>query len=276
VAAKQSITVDYLVAETFDGVTNAPEVTLGETPTDPDSQIYQPGTAEALGLIDPDLGLGGSIGPRCISQLVVGWTGDPGPPGSGIWISSIFQGAPVRLLQIADLAGQNSYVRIEAPFVIPQGAVLEIDVPGVQFTGSSGVRITADAPQDVCELLALLQIAEGGGVTPPGSGCPCLVYDAQVATQGQVFPLTPGTIRLFNAAALQNGDMTLQMPPPTTDNQQVAVKEIGVSTVEVTIDGNGSQVELPGFPAAPFGPVSLPRAFWLWQYDAKNGIWRLR
>lgn len=170
-SSKQSVTVDYRVTSAFDGLTPAPEVELGATSTDADSQIYEPAPVERLGVIDPDLGMGGSIGPRCLTQILISWGGQVAPPGSSLDVGVVFGDQVSAVRQIADLSGMTSYLNITRPVVIPQGGVLIVNLPGLQVgSDDAGVRITAEAPRDACELLALAAIP-GGGNGGGSQGC---------------------------------------------------------------------------------------------------------
>jgi len=272
-ASKQSITVDYLVAGQLDGITAAPVVELGVTATDPDSQIYAPGEAPDLGVIDPDLEVGGSIGPRCITQLLVDIADGSAAAGAAVTVEAEVGDEYLPLFKVGDITAGG--LAILTPFIVPQGAVLRLT--GVQ-AGSEPVlvRVTTDTPEDPC-LIATLLAAAGDGDGDGDGDCPCLTYDEEIADQGQEYELNVGKIRLYDASALQPGDMTLLFPAMAEDNQQVAIKEIGNSTVPVTCDGNGPPIELPTSPPVfPGGSVTTPRGFWLWQYDQANDVWRLR
>jgi len=169
-ARGQSLTVDYLVAGSLDGTTTAPEVQLGQggTPFDASAQIYQPAPVEDLGLIDPDLGAGGSIGPRCIGQLLVDLRGEVAPPGSRVIVAAQRGTELVELEEVLDLSGETTAFKGTA-FVVPQGAVLLLVGP---TAGAEPilVRVSIETPSDPCLLLVALAAAKGSGLIVLGDG----------------------------------------------------------------------------------------------------------
>jgi hypothetical protein len=182
-ASKQSITVDYIVRGSLDGVTPAPRVVLGSTRIGQDDQIYQV-EVENLGLIDPDLGFGGSIGPRCLTQLGVDFGGII-PTGG--FLSVLFI-APDRQFPIGTLftfAGQPS-VGTLSPILVPQGSGLILD--GVTAGANPIlVRVTIEVPDDPCTLGALL--ASAGDPGPgPAPCCPPSFAPPEIDTGGQSLP----------------------------------------------------------------------------------------
>jgi parallel beta-helix repeat protein len=160
----QSLTVDYLVSGALDGSTPAPEVSRSPddaTPFDKDAQIYEPKPVEQLGVVDPDLGFGGSIGPRCIGQLLVDLRGEVAAAGAKVYVAAQKGDELIELYSVLDLAGVSVGVAA-VPFVIPQGGVLVLQ------GASAGaepilIRLSIETPEDPCQLLAALAIAQGEG-----------------------------------------------------------------------------------------------------------------
>lgn len=153
--------MDYEAPAGFDGVTPAPEVELGLTPTDGDSQVYQPPAEDGfLGVIDPDLGFGGSVGPRCISQLVVEVGDGTLGPDPKVTVEAERDGEFMELYEVGVIT-TSGLVVARAPFIVPQGAVIRIF--GVD-AGSEPcrVRMTSSLPADVCQLEAVLGLGSGG------------------------------------------------------------------------------------------------------------------
>lgn len=171
----QSLTIDYVVPGLFDGDTPAPVVDIDvDTPTakEPNSQIYVPAVENNLGLIDPDLGIGGSIGPRAITQLLLDFGADVGASGDRVCIlAEMRDGTFVKVKDVLDLTGLSSAF-LPAPVVVPQGGLLQI-------TGPSGTcRLSVESPKDTAGLLTDLAIldsqspmvAGGIGYSVPNAG----------------------------------------------------------------------------------------------------------
>lgn len=169
----QSLTVDYLVTGALDGSTPAPVVRdelPDVTPRDPHTQIYKPDAVPLLGLIDPDLAAGGSVGPRCISQLVVDLAGEVAPAGARVTAVGQRGSETYELFEVLDLAGKTSD-SLAVPVVVPQGASLQLEGVSAGPAGIS-VRVSIDTPQNPAELRALLDFArEVGALKKDEKGC---------------------------------------------------------------------------------------------------------
>jgi len=272
VGAKQSITVDYLVTGTFDGVTPAPEIELGGTSTDDQSQIYQADQSEALGVIDPDLQDGGSIGPRCITQfLVLIPTGSTVDPGARVTVEAERDGEYLELFEVTTLAVGGAVVL--RPFIVPQGAVIRI--AGVQAGSEDiGVRVTTDVVSDPCKIQTL--VAATGGEGP--SGGPCCPPDLTVAgVEGVTPPVTSPTrlaeINLTEAEPTAilvlfgtnfDADTAVQLigpptppgpntlPPPTVQEIQRTLPS-GTNAGLIVLEITGTQFPGPGEDAQGWG-----------------------
>lgn len=198
-ASKQSVTIDYIVTGELDGVTPAPEVTPGLTPVDPDNQIYQIAT-ENLGVIDPDLGIGGSIGPRCLTLLGFLFGGVI-PTGGGAQLGAVFGDDILPLGQVLPFGPEPSAGTF-GPIFVPQGGVILVD--GVQAgTNPIVVRITVDVPTDPCELLALIEIAgqDGGDAIPPGID-PATFVGGPGATLGEMLNRMASLLAILNGGPI--------------------------------------------------------------------------
>lgn len=149
----QSVTVDYRT-DALDGDTPAPVVQPGVTTFDVESQIYRPPTQDAVGLIDPDLSEGGSIGPRAISQLMVALGSGVAPVGARVTVVARMDTGLVELAEVLNLEGLS--VAYADPFVVPQGASLRLE--GVTSAGTL-VRLTTDVTDDVCRVEAAIASA---------------------------------------------------------------------------------------------------------------------
>jgi len=160
--AVQSLTVDYLASGSLDGSTPAPRVTRGNsgTPFSLTAQIYQPLEVANIGTIDPDLGAGGSTGPRYISQFLVDLAGVVAPGGARVVVAAQRGDTLVELEEVLDLAGKS--VAFAAPFIVPQGAVIVL-------TGVAAgpdpilVRVSIDNPADPALVSATLAASQPAG-----------------------------------------------------------------------------------------------------------------
>jgi hypothetical protein len=207
----QSLTVDYLVSGSLDGSTPAPVVSRNgpnSTPFNRTAQIYEPGEVGALGLIDPDLGAGGSIGPRCVSQLVLDLQGQVAPPGARVTVVAETHSGTVELFEVVDLAGKTVVVA-PVPFVVPQGGAIQVE----GFAAGSEavlIRVSIETPKDVSELLAMLAIAKGSGGNGGGGGGGSGIIDFSVnaAAADGIYPddsLVLRTGSRTNSAGAFNG-----------------------------------------------------------------------
>jgi hypothetical protein len=151
----QSLTVEYTVTGSLDGTTPAPQLQLDQnasdpTPFDQNAHIFRPSAVVNLGLIDPDLMVGGSIGTRVIPFLSFD-TEETGAAGASVDVVGVRGGSPSDVFlqkQIADLAGIGGPIFIETNFLVPQGS----DVRLVGFSSPVRVRLTilvSESCQDI-------------------------------------------------------------------------------------------------------------------------------
>mgnify|MGYP006969346355 FL=1 len=267
-AVSQSLTVDYQVAGPLDGQTAAPSIQRGLTPIDGDSQIYEPEPVDSLGLIDPDLGLGGSIGLRCISQLIVNLKGETAPVGSRIVVAAQKDDALVNLQEIADFSGESG-VSVLSGFVVPQGAVLRLEGGAVAGGEPILVRISILAPADPCTMLALLGASAGGDASAKGD----MLFSDDVVSTPQTRELSLGVIQRYDPSGVLADEIVFDLPAAPTKDQQVGIKEVGDSGIPVLLNGNGNNVETLTAPPAASLSSGLARQSLLWKFDG-SGTWR--
>lgn len=255
-------------------MTPSPEVERGPpdpTPFNPDQQIYEPEVVVDLGVIDPDLGVGGSIGPRCIGQLFIDLQGEVAPPGAKVVVAAQRDATFTELYGVLDLAGKTT-ASASRPFVVPQGSVIQMI--GVEAGADPIlVRVSIETPADPCMLqawLALVEAAEGDG----NDGCPCLRLASEAVTEAGSFQIDPGGIQPYDASALADDEMRLVLPGGPALHQEAGIKEVGDSFVTVIVDGNGNDVEtLTDAPSASHS-TGIARQSLTWQFDGVS-TWRL-
>jgi hypothetical protein len=184
----QSITVEYTVTGSLDGTTLAPEVIIDQndpnrTRFDQGAQIYLPDPVESLGLIDPDLLLGGSIGPRCIPFLTLDTT-ETGLAGAALDVVAVRAdpGDVFLQKQIRDLDGVAGPVYIEDNFNVAQGSNLRLSG---YVAGAEPIRVRVSVM--VIQSCAELGAGDAGNGEPVEPCCPPIV--AGFAVDGaQVIP----------------------------------------------------------------------------------------
>ena len=157
----QAITVEYEVLGTLDGTTPAPVVEIdqtepGATPFDRDAQIYTPPPVQNLGLIDPDLIGGGSIGPRCIPFVTID-TDATGGSGAALDLVAVRSGSLSDVVfqrQIADLDGASGPIFLDEGFNVPQGS--DIRLSGFDAGGGEPIRVRVSllVPRSCLDLAA--------------------------------------------------------------------------------------------------------------------------
>ncbi len=156
----QAITVEWTVTGELDGVTPAPQVNIdptddARTKFDEKTQIYLPEAVENLGLIDPDLLIGGSIGVRCIPFLTLD-TDETGAPGAAVDVVGVRTGSDDDVFlqrRIEDLAGSPGPVFLDEGFNVPQGS--DIRLRGyVAGADPIKVRATVLVPASCLEIAA--------------------------------------------------------------------------------------------------------------------------
>ena len=267
----QTFTYD-LTADFFDGLTPLALLAPDGTGADQVEDVSQP----AIGLVSLDVSqeqpegeFSSNSGDRIVTQLYVRAPA-PLPPGSAITIIDVRSSTPAVQRVVEDLTGQTVLFRT-VPFRVPQGSVLGITAQGAEL-----VRLEVVPDPTLGDLLDVECAFAGDGDGDGDGDCPCVRYTATIANQGGVIDVPAFGIQRFDASSLFDQDMTLRLPAAPTNNDLVAVKEVGNSTIEVVINGNGNPVELPTIPSVASGPVGIARAFWLWQYDEQSTIWRLR
>jgi hypothetical protein len=167
-ASNQSLTVDYRASTGLDGLTPAPRVRVDgpdRTTLEVEAQIYQPEEVAEFGLIDPDLGDGGSIGPRAVTQLLIDLQGAVAPVGARVAVVAEKDDELVELYEVLDMTGLSVGVA-PVPFVIPQGALLQLEgmVAGAE---PILVRVSIETPKDVSFLLATLALVPAPPPAPP-------------------------------------------------------------------------------------------------------------
>jgi len=174
----QSITVDFLVMEELDGETLAPEVIIDSTDPDrtafdPNTQIFQPPAVPRLGLIDPDLLVGGSIGARCVPFLSIDTTATGDAEASADIVGVREAGEPDVFLQrqVADFSGLPGPLFVEDGFNVPQGSDLRLSGFAAPAGSPIRVRLTIMVPTTCQDLAAFRCGCEGAeGCCAPSLG----------------------------------------------------------------------------------------------------------
>jgi len=170
----QSLTVEYVVTGSLDGTTPAPQVQIDQnasdaTPFDEQAQIFRPSAVENLGLIDPDLLVGGSIGTRCVAFLSLD-TEQTGAANASLDVVGV-RGSPADVFfqkQVRDLAGTTGPVFLDEGFNVPQGSDLRLRGFTAEPGGEIRVRITLLVPEDCADVAAFRCACEGAtGATGP-------------------------------------------------------------------------------------------------------------
>ena len=168
-AATQAITVEYTVTVALDGTTPAPPIEIDQsaedaTPFDKDAQVYRV-EVERLGLIDPDLGIGGSIGPRCIPFLWID-TDVVGDAGASLdLVGIVVEGDPKVQKELEDLAGKAG-TYFDENFIVAQGSAIGVsgfavvDVPII-------VRVSIFVPANCAEFALDVIARKTGAASPP-------------------------------------------------------------------------------------------------------------
>ena len=266
----QTLAYQFTATESFDGST-VPE---NATESNEEDQFYEASGAD-LGIFpvnDPSSEKSStSRGNRWVTWLELRLDA-PAPAGALIEIidNTSKEGTTVALKTVKDVSGLDLYY-VDTGFLVPQGAALRVSGAGA---GVLRYHVTFLDPQGlalIASLAASTQAAGGGGNGPSGSG---LVFSDEVATEAEVYQLEVGVIQRYNASALSDSDQTLRLPAAPTKDQECGAKEVGDSFVEVTIDGNGNDVET--ITDAPANPQSsgIARQSLTWKFDGA-GTWRL-
>lgn len=174
----QSLTVEYTVTGSLDGTTPAPELQIDQhasdaTPFDEDAQIFRPESVEHLGLIDPDLLVGGSIGTRCIPFLSID-TDQTGAGTASCDVVGVRGGSPSDVFfqkQIRDLAGTAGPIFIDEGFNVPQGSDIRLRGFTVPEGEELRVRVSLMVPADCGEVAAFRCACDGatGAQGPTGA-----------------------------------------------------------------------------------------------------------
>jgi len=157
----QSLTVEYVVSGSLDGTTPAPPIVTDQgaddsTPFDPENQIYRV-EVENLGLIDPDLGVGGSIGARCIPFLWIDTTA-LGAVGASVDVVGIVEDDAKLQTEVESLVGKAGGYLADG-FMVPQGSAIRLS----GFTAGAEpivVRVSILVPEG-CLDFALSVLASG-------------------------------------------------------------------------------------------------------------------
>lgn len=151
----QTLTVQYDVA-LIDGVTPSDPIDIATAPFDPNTQIFEV-SQDAVGLIDPDLRMGGSMGDRWIPWIEVALDGASGT----IPIAIVDGQDPSQVLVVIDpgtLVTPSSPLFREVQFRCPQGALIRVGDPAAP-AGPGRVRLRI--------LLECEDCGGGGGGTGP-------------------------------------------------------------------------------------------------------------
>lgn len=173
----QAVTVEYTVTGELDGITPAPAIELSgpdAAPYNADNNIYDGGTVQNLGIIDPDFITGGSRGPRMVPFFWIDTT-ETGGAVASLDIVGIRRDNELSLQRrIANLAGaagpDGTY--IEQSQIVPQGSALRIrGFEAPSFDDPIRVRISIEIPEDAEDFsvacLARRLVGNGTGPTGP-------------------------------------------------------------------------------------------------------------
>jgi hypothetical protein len=276
----QSITVDYIVTEELDGETMAPEVIIDQTasnrtPFDTKAQIFKPDPVPKLGLIDPDLLVGGSIGARCIPFLTLD-TAATGVAGAAVDIVGVRGGDSSDVFfqkQIRDLAGVTGPEFIDQGFNVPQGSDIKLDgfvaIPGSPIC----VRATILVPTSCVDIAAFqCPCPEEGCCAPILSPFPFADVSVQTSAGWNVYQVAAANSPFFflvynglldtSVHLLLTVDQVDAAEPPTAEAIKDplfappgTVPDVGVSNVTpgtgaepaiVDLQFDFSERELPG------------------------------
>lgn len=262
----QTFTYD-LLASTFDGLT---PVVLG-APEDYGQDQIQEISDVSVGLLNLDVSntntspdqFAGNAGDRVVTQL---WVRSPAPLPAGSRIAIVDVRDPsVPVLQqvVEDLSGATNRFRL-IPFRVPQGSALQVLALGAEL-----IRLEVIPNPDPVAVLTVAGDGDGDG----DGDCPCLSFTGGIVTGAGATDLTVGHIQRYDATGVSPGLQAFVFPTPSGIDDQVAIKEVGNSPVDVTLDGNGALVESPSAPPAATGIVGLARAFFTWQWDGT--AWRI-
>jgi hypothetical protein len=191
----QAITVEYEVSEELDGTTPAPVVQIDQsapnaTPFDRDAQIYRPAPVERLGLIDPDLIIGGSIGPRCIPFVTLD-TDELGGVDASLDVVGVRVGTESDVVfqrQIRNLDGVVGPVYIDEGFNVPQGS--DMRLRGYTAPPGEPVRVRAS----ILVPTSCLDVAAFKGEGEPGQPILTQTTDELPAVEVFSFPLPINTM----------------------------------------------------------------------------------
>ena len=185
----QSLTVEYVVTGSLDGTTPAPTITIDgsdpdATPFSREDQIYRV-EVENLGLIDPDLGIGGSIGARCIPFFWIA-TDELGELGASLEVVGMGRAsAPPRLQKLLEDLGGKAGTFYDAGFFVAQGSAIRL---GGFVAGPSPIRVRVSIlVPTTCSDFALGALATG----PGGGGGDLCNSDPTAVTAGAT--ASPGT-----------------------------------------------------------------------------------
>jgi hypothetical protein len=85
--------------------------------------------------------------------------------------------------------------------------------------------------------------------------------------------MTVGTIERYDASALANNDIVFRLPAAPAKDDEAGIKEVGDSTVFVTIDGNGNQVESASASPAPTQSTNIARQSLTLKFDGVDTWW---
>jgi hypothetical protein len=211
--ALQSITIEYVVSGALDGTTPAPRIVIDQsdddaTPFDRDAQIYRV-EVDNLGLIDPDLGMGGSIGARCVPFLWID-TEETGSAQASLDVVGIVGDEAKLQRQVADLSGKAGGY-FEENFMVGQGAAVRV----AGFTAGAEpivVRLTVNVPHG-CSDFSLAALARAAESDNGGRQLLAGVPDYSVNAAGVDGPFIDSRIVLRtgdrpNAAGAYNGGGT--------------------------------------------------------------------
>lgn len=269
-------TIEYIVRGSLDGTTVTDPIRVGmDDTTGNPSQIFTQETDD-LGVLDVNLDEELVTPARGNRVLIYAWISGPnaGSASSELALYDLEEGRPTRRQRrIASLAGRQELF-IQSGQFIPHGSSLVVS--GLESDGSTPVIVRycvgfVERPADY------LQLLDFGGDDGGGGDCPCLRFGAGPVTEAGDYQLQVGQIQTYDASALADGQMRFLFPSQAIAGEQVGIKEVGNSAVEVTCNGNGPPIELPTSPPIfPGGNIGIPRGFWLWQYDQSNDVWRLR
>jgi len=265
----QTLTVEYTVTGELDGTTPAPPIDLnpGGTPFDEDSQIYQGGEVENLGLIDPDLVTqGGAIGSRNITSIWID-TEELGAPNAGIDVVGVRADGSIALQkEIVDLAGAAGGF-VDDGFLVQQGSDVRVDGFVAQLGEPIRVRMSIAVPKSVSDYA--WQMASE--VPPPcGPTGPTGVTGPTGATgaTGPTGPTTPiPTLQqVTNAGATTTKDLTTGTltPDDPADDIGTALSPWHQGRFSGLVAAAGS---------VGFGDSEMSGSGWEWTTNGTTSAW---